>query len=334
MEAIKKLIPDSLKSADDSERSRIIMLVDETGSMQSAKAVTISSYNEWLDSNRTKEEDEDHFPKFTLVKFNTTCRMMEQDSVETATRLTHENYSPNNMTALYDAIGETLTTYKNEKDNIMVMITDGQENSSRKFNQTQVKKMIEEYTEKKGWIFHYLGANQDAWEVGQSIGISKKEFCNTYSADDDGFDHVFKQNIAQTKCYRGYQAKKKKGMYVPSLQELDVPTIEKKSTSSAPQPSLNFSNSNRAPMMKKKKGKTSAPVMPAQLQSQIQFQAPMMQNRIPMQLQQEIHNQAPAMQQRMPVQLQQHIQQQAPQQQQQMNDDDLQQALQNSMTDF
>jgi len=223
--------PTPEKNSED--KSRIIMLVDETGSMSCNKAVTISSYNEWLDSNRTKEEDEDHFPRFTLVKFNTTCRMNEHESVEQAPSLTESNYNPNNMTALYDAIGETLTQYRNEKDNIMVIITDGMENSSRKFTQAQIQKMIKEYTDEKGWIFHYLGANQDAWSVGQSIGIMKAEFCNSYVADSDGFEHVWKQNAVQTKAFRGYQAKKKKGHAVKSLMEFDVPTIEKK-TSSAP----------------------------------------------------------------------------------------------------
>merc|ERR1739848_720433 len=101
--------------------------------MSRHKPVTLSSYNEWLDENRTKEDDEDHFPRFTLVKFNTTTRMQECESVETAPRLDDSNYRPSNMTALYDAIGETLTNYSSERDNIMVIITDGEENSSRKY---------------------------------------------------------------------------------------------------------------------------------------------------------------------------------------------------------
>merc|ERR1711981_237125 len=202
------------------------MLVDETGSMSCNKPVTIKSYNEWLDGNRTKEEDEDHFPRFTLVKFNTDSRLEEHPSVETAPELTNSNYCPSGMTALYDAIGETLHTYKDEKDNIMVIITDGHENSSWKFNQKKIQDLIKSYTDEKGWIFHYLGANQDAWAVGQSIGIMKKEFCNTYAQSDAGFQHVFAQNVAQTKCYRGYQAQKKKGMAVQSLMDLKVPTLE------------------------------------------------------------------------------------------------------------
>merc|ERR1712038_1379523 len=217
------------KQAKSSEKSRIIMVVDETGSMQRHKPVTISSFNEWLDSNRTKEEDEDHHPKFSLIKFNTVTKLQEYESVETAPRLTNENYSPNNMTALYDALGETLENYKEENDNIMVILTDGEENSSRKWTQKMIQEKIKMFTEEKGWIFHYLGANQDAWAVGNSIGISDKKFTTTYSADDGGFDHAFAQNMVQTKCYRGVQARKKKGMFVPSMKDLKVPTIDKAS---------------------------------------------------------------------------------------------------------
>jgi len=229
LEVEKEIMKNSSTSEPDNDKSRIIMLVDETGSMAHNKEVTISSYNEWLDSNRkTKEEDEDHFPRFTLVKFNTTCRMSEYESIEQAPCLTSSNYKPNHRTALYDAIGETLTHYQNEKDNIMVIITDGQENCSRKFRQHQIRELIQKHTDEKGWIFHYLGANQDAWSVGRRIGIMKPEFCNSYTADEDGFEHVYQQQAVQTKVYRQYQSAKKKRKYVESLMDLDVPTIEKK----------------------------------------------------------------------------------------------------------
>ena len=98
------------------------MVVDETGSMSSHKAVTISSYNEWLDSNRAKNEEEEHFPRFTLVKFNTSSRLTEFDSIETAPTLTEANYNPSDMTALDEAIGATINSYR-ENYNISVSYT-------------------------------------------------------------------------------------------------------------------------------------------------------------------------------------------------------------------
>merc|ERR1712226_1816559 len=207
--SVKRVTNPGKNRSKTDARTRIIIVVDETGSMSSHTDVTISSYNEWLDSNRTKEESEDDFPRFTLVKFNTSSSLAEYESVEKAPRLTKENYSPNDMTALHDAIGSTINSYRDERNNIMVIITDGHENN--------------------GWIFHYLGANQDSWAVGSAIGIKDEKFCNSYTADTDGFDHVWAQQAVQTRAYRSYNAKRSKGIAVESLDELVVPSVDKES---------------------------------------------------------------------------------------------------------
>ena len=75
-------------------------------------------------------------------------------------------------------------------------------------------------TAKKGWIFHYLGADQDAWSVGKRIGIMKPEFCTSYTADGDGFEHAYQQQSVQTQSYRRYQAGKKKRKPVGNLMDL------------------------------------------------------------------------------------------------------------------
>ena len=208
---------------------RIIICLDETGSMGVNKAVTISSYNEWLDCNRKKNDDEDQFPRFTLVRFNTESELEEHKSVESAPRLTNENYKPDNCTALYDAIGRSINSYKDEKDNIMVILTDGEENSSRLFDRLEIKELIETYTEEHGWIFHYLGAAADSWSVGQTIGIRDAKFCTSYVADEAGFDHAWAENAMQMDAYRGRQARKRRGLSVESLTDMEVPRIDKAS---------------------------------------------------------------------------------------------------------
>merc|ERR1739848_562329 len=89
-----------------------------------------------------------------------------------------------------------------------------------------VNTLIKQYTDEKGWIFHYLGANQDAWKVGSSIGIADKKFCNSYAANDDGFQHVFAQQAMQTQMYRRHQASKKQGRRVPTLEKMSVPMLD------------------------------------------------------------------------------------------------------------
>lgn len=189
------------------------MIVDETGSMNRTKAVTISAYNEWLDEQRTPAEDEtdpEDEPNFTLVKFNTTTKMQNYEKISTAPALTNANYNPSSMTALYDAIGETITEFQKEKYNICVIITDGEENSSRKFNNKSATDLIKKMTDENEWEFHYLGANQDAFAVGGSIGITNNR---SWEQNEEGTREVYAAMREEVKMGRAKQVRKKKGLF-------------------------------------------------------------------------------------------------------------------------
>lgn len=114
------------------------------------------------------------------------------------------------MTALYDAIGETITEYKEEMYNICVIITDGEENSSRKFTHKTAMELVKEVTDKKEWIFHYLGANQDAFAVGGNIGVKNT---TNWVQNEEGTKAMFLANQSCVKGYRAQQVRKKKGMF-------------------------------------------------------------------------------------------------------------------------
>lgn len=87
---------------------------------------------------------------------------------------------PRGGTALLDgigrtinAIGERLDKATEKPDNVViVIITDGEENSSREFTIDKVKELIKHQEDKYSWSFVYIGAQQDAIEVGGSLGIS------------------------------------------------------------------------------------------------------------------------------------------------------------------
>lgn len=88
---------------------------------------------------------------------------------------------PRGATALLDACGTAITKVGEklaalpEEDRpgyvMVVIVTDGAENSSVEYNRAQVKKMITHQQEKYDWRFTYLGANQDAFAEAASIGI-------------------------------------------------------------------------------------------------------------------------------------------------------------------
>ena len=71
----------------------------------------------------------------------------------------------------------------------MCIVTDGMENSSKEYTSDHVKKLIKECEKEHDWSFVYLAANQDAFNVGQSFGVSAGNTFN-FTADSTGMENV------------------------------------------------------------------------------------------------------------------------------------------------
>ena len=152
------------------KKTLVCFVLDETGSMDRYKDVTISGYNEYIDQLRSEK-------KFSmmLTRFNSaSIEIGEPEPIQDATRLTNETYNPNNLTPLYDAVVATIKKADKVKNGgavLVVVMTDGQENASRQYTREDVFKLIEK-KEEDGWQFAYLGANQDAYAEGQKLGVA------------------------------------------------------------------------------------------------------------------------------------------------------------------
>lgn len=104
-------------------------------------------------------------------------------------------YVVQGQTALLDAIGLTvdhifniqqeLEESKIPEKTLVVVITDGMENSSYRYKHADIQKKIEEKKEKYHWEFLFLGANIDAIMTAESIGIDGTRAVN-YQSDEIG----------------------------------------------------------------------------------------------------------------------------------------------------
>lgn len=143
--------------------------MDQSGSMDCVRDQTISSVNEFIQEQK-KEKGE---AVFTFTKFNTkVTTVYEKRPMAEVKEITRDQYKPEGMTALYDAVGHTVTKYRDDKDNdyVVVILTDGQENSSKEYSQFAIKEMVRKQRA-AGWEFIFLGANIDAFSTGSSLGI-------------------------------------------------------------------------------------------------------------------------------------------------------------------
>ena|ERR1700759_2404450 len=153
----------------------IICITDRSGSMQTIRDDVIGGFNSFLKEQKAVPGE----AKITFTQFDSDYEVVYQAKpIQEAPDLDAATFVPRGNTALMDAIGRTLNTQGERiaKDGwaekvIVCIITDGQENSSREFKQPQIKEMIE-HAQKNGWSFIFLAANQDAFAVGASYGIS------------------------------------------------------------------------------------------------------------------------------------------------------------------
>ncbi len=157
------------------ERSILINFVlDKSGSMEAIREATIAGFNQFL----RDQQQEGGSAAMTLTlfdaHFNTVVSGLPLAEVRP---LDHHTYVPGGTTALYDAIAHTMTitdqyVAANTPDQVLfVIMTDGQENSSREFDRQRIMEMVEDRQKTADYEFIYLGANQDAYTVGDGMGI-------------------------------------------------------------------------------------------------------------------------------------------------------------------
>ena len=145
--------------------TRRIFLLDRSGSMATIRDDTIGGYNSFVQSQVPVGGT------MSLYLFDHELTEVYKDvPIAEVKDLTTETYVPRGSTALLDAVGQILKKEDGSKAT-MIILTDGEENSSSKFTNAHIKDLTEVRT-KEGWDFVYLGANQDAFAVGQRMGIN------------------------------------------------------------------------------------------------------------------------------------------------------------------
>jgi hypothetical protein len=172
----------------------IAFLLDETGSMGSVRDATISGFNEYIDTLRA--EHPAALLSLRLFSSQKYDKVAQLTPLKLAPRLSYENYAPGGNTPLYDCAARLIREMEDDTrpltpapEVLFVIMTDGEENASREFNRERIFQLISAKQE-SGWTFVFLGANQDAWQVGRSIGV-KQGSSMTYDANAAGVVHSF-----------------------------------------------------------------------------------------------------------------------------------------------
>ena len=164
--------------------TELVFILDRSGSMAGMEEDTIGGFNAMIEKQK-KQSGEAFVTTITFSNQSTTLH--DRVPLNQIEPLTSKDYLVGGCTALLDAIGGAIDyldiIHKHirkedlPKNTLFVITTDGMENASRKFTSKQVKEMIESHKE-MGWEFLFLGANIDAIETADTIGISADRAVN------------------------------------------------------------------------------------------------------------------------------------------------------------
>lgn len=157
-----------------------LIILDESGSMESIKSTIIQGFNEIVQTVKGIEKEfpeQEHF--ISLVTFNGIGQKLLHflDPANKLEQIDDTRYQPNASTPLYDAIGfsinklkQVLTT-QTDYNVLVTILTDGEENASKEYSGNDIKKLIEELKLNR-WTFTYIGADHDVEKIAFSLSIT------------------------------------------------------------------------------------------------------------------------------------------------------------------
>ncbi len=155
--------------------THLYFLLDRSGSMQSIRDDTVGGFNAFIGEQRLQPGG----CRVTLAQFDDRYEVVYRDlPIADVPGL---DLRPRGRTALLDAIGRLVTEtgghlasmLEAERPGTVIVgiMTDGFENASQEWTHPAVKALIEQQTSTYAWEFLYMGADQDAIEVGASLGV-------------------------------------------------------------------------------------------------------------------------------------------------------------------
>ena len=157
----------------------ICFVLDESGSMYNSVDDVIGGFQKLIDEQKGEKNGE---CIISLYRFSGTVK---KDYIgKPVNEVPKLYYSPGGCTAMNDGVGTAIDEIgkwlsdMNESErpskNIIVIMTDGQENASKEYNFDTVKAKIKHQEEKYSWTFVYMGTNLQDLKDANRLGIKMR----------------------------------------------------------------------------------------------------------------------------------------------------------------
>lgn len=200
----------------------VCFVIDESSSMFSSVDSVVEGFAKVINEQKANTEGT---CAISLFKFNSTVsevyrgvdvhkvQYLEKDlnpnwmGICSSSLVSANVYSPNGMTALYDGVGTAIDTIgkwlasmpedERPEKNLIVVMTDGGENSSLRYSLKDMQDKIKHQTEKYNWTFMYIGTDVADLSEARELGF-------TYAANSSRTDVSSNYEVISSlaTCYR------------------------------------------------------------------------------------------------------------------------------------
>jgi Mg-chelatase subunit ChlD len=191
------------RQGDAPEQDALWFLLDRSGSMSSIADDVTGGFDQFFAEQRSLGRD----LTVTLVQFDgQDPQEVVLDAVDLAAVPTlRGSFQPRGSTPLFDALAQMLDRAEAAggvgTDQLVVVLTDGYENASRRWTREEIFARITRLQE-QGWTFVFLGANQDSYATGRDLGVQAGSTSN-FRADRQGVALAYESLGRATREWRG-----------------------------------------------------------------------------------------------------------------------------------
>ena len=217
--------------------SYITFVIDESGSMSPVRDATITGINEQIQQIKKDfgSKTDEIETIVSLIKFNATpTAIFLNKGLDELKEITAEDYVPNGNTAMYDSVAFAIDKLNARKDinndnvsSLLIVVSDGEENSSKEYTAASLAKVIGKLNETKRWTITYLGANQDLSKVSESTQMSYGNMADFDSHSESGVLRGFASNARAMNVYASALISSKKSFAATSFYAKPEEEVEK-----------------------------------------------------------------------------------------------------------
>lgn len=157
--------------------NHIALVMDGSGSMSSVYDLVIATINAQIDRIKMESQDKNQATYLTVFSFDDVvyAPIINNAFIHQVNHVRLDQFKRGGSTALFDAIGEAVTRFERlgvadaNTSFLVVTVTDGQENASRRWSRSNLQAKIRQLQGTDRWTFAFSGPRGSGAEVQRQL---------------------------------------------------------------------------------------------------------------------------------------------------------------------